>query len=259
MQRMSRAVSWTLAIASIIGFIVFLVVEPMYTDAQRRARSAKIYPDLLRAAALSRIACKVYKQTGLLLTSRPALERSAFYPFTSSYERGCTKGQHIDLAYVVGSRSFWLGLGWDEQRIRLWYREEAPANEPREQTGRLLNFYLSGVRNILTVVHDLRRDFTQQHQRAILVSRGTCKLFWKERSPLVAPRLTGDLPATRRELYEYVHWLSHKVVGTPLSDGWGMPVTLYMRGNYLYAQSAGEDRRMGTSDDIVVMKRIISR
>jgi len=259
MHRMSRVVSWTVAIVSIAGIIVFFWVGPMYEYAQRRARSAKIFPDLLRAAALSRIACKAYEQTGLLLTSRLALERSAFYPFTNSYEQGCTEGQHIDLTYVVGSRSFWLGLGWDEQGIRVKYRVEAPAIEPREQTRRLLNFYLSGVRNILTVVHDLRQDFAKQHQQAILVSRGTCKLFWKERSPLVAPRLTGDLPANRRELSKYVHWLSHEVVGSPLSDGWGMPVTLYMRGDYLYAQSAGEDRRMGTSDDIVVKKGIISR
>lgn len=251
-------VSWLLVIAVVVGFSVFLIGYPLYSNIQRRARAAKVYPDVLRAVALCRIAHEIYQKTGLLLTSRPALERSAFYPFTGSYERGCTDG-YIDMAYLEGSRSFWVGLKWDEYGTRVLCRQEAPADNPTERTRRLLNFFLSGVHSISAVVGDMRQRFLKQHQQAVKVSMGTCTLRWENRPPLSAANLVGDLPTDKRSLREYAQWLSHSVIGSPLTDGWGNSVMLYIDNGCLCAQSAGEDRLLRTSDDIIVVRQIVSR
>lgn len=253
-----RPVPWVLVIAVVVGFSVFLIGYPLYRDIRRRALAARVYPDVLRAAALCRIADEIYQKTGLLLTSRPALERSAFYPFTSSYEQGCTDG-YIDMAYLEGRRSFWTGLKWDEHGTHVLYRQEKPADNPRKQTQRLLNFFLSGVHNISAVVSDIRLRFLKQHQQAVKVSMGTCTLLWDNRPSLPTPHLVGDLPTDKRSLREYVQWLSHSVVGSPLTDGWGSLVILSIDDGCLRAQSGGEDRLLHTSDDIVVTRQIMSR
>lgn len=242
-------------VVGIIVFSIFLLFWDQYRSVQQRhVHAAKVYPDVLRAVALCTAAEQIYERTGLLFTNRPTLERSAFYPFIDSYEQGCAGG-YLDIAYVEGDRSFWIVLKWDNEQTRVVCRRNVPAEAAEKRTQRLLNFYLSGARGILDVVSNIRQHFLELHRKAVKVSRGTCILQWQDRPLPVAPRLKDDLPTNESELREYVQWLSHKVVGGALSDGWGRPIAV----SFLSVRSAGEDGQLYTDDDIVVRRRAMLR
>lgn len=246
-------------VVAIMGFSILLLLWDQYRSVQQRhVRAAKVYPDVLRSVALCTAAEQIYERTGLLFTNRPALERSAFYPFLDSYERGCAGG-YLDIAYVEGERSFWVVLIWDNEHTRVVCRRNVPTEATEKRTQRLLNFYLSGVRGIWNVVNSIRQHFLERHREAVKISKGTCTLQWQDRPLPIAPRLKDDLPTNESELREYVQWLSHKVVGGPLSDGWGRPIAVSLKQGYLSVRSAGEDGQLYTNDDIVVRRRAMLR
>jgi hypothetical protein len=255
---MARATQPAVAIILLVLFGGGCEQQQSAVERTRRATTREFAPDIVRGKALCSLINEVFTANGRVLDSLDAVERSAYYPFRTSYRQ--TSHQGCFRISIPGSPGNGIAVLVEQQSggslRKEWSCSLTASSDPKNRTSRRLRYWTSGRRRIRAFILDEREALRRatDYARELHAERTERPFPLLEPKPIPALGIASDLPETPAELRLYLQWLQ-QVEGTEgLIDAWGREVSFRVQRGRITAKSLGPDGVVGSSDDIDLVR-----